>query len=150
MTHAVVLLLVAAAPVPAAKPLNGQWWPHKWQQRVAIFSTGGQPYGSQVFRNSGEKDGTSFHVAGGRLVLRRAGAVVGRGRLRPRDGAFGLIDLTDDDGDVRLGIYKLERGVLTICLADPDKPRPESFTDKEQQLVVLKRVRPPEKAPARR
>jgi hypothetical protein len=43
MTHAVVLLLVAAAPVPAAKPLNGQWWPHRWQWRVAIFSMEGQP-----------------------------------------------------------------------------------------------------------
>jgi hypothetical protein len=95
-------------------------------------------------------DGTSLHVVGGRLVLRRAGAVIGRGRLRPRDGASGQIDLTYGDGVVRLGIYRLERGVLTICLADPDKPRPESFTDEEQHLVVLKRARPPAKVAARR
>ena len=54
------------------------------------------------------------------------------------------IDLTDPDGKVILGIYKLEGDILTVCLANyPDKKRPTEFKaspdSNDYGLIVLKR-----------
>jgi uncharacterized protein (TIGR03067 family) len=57
------------------------------------------------------------------------------------------IDLIPDGGPYRdkrvLGIYRLEGDTLTICIADPDRPRPTGFEAKpqsKQTLQILKRI----------
>jgi uncharacterized protein (TIGR03067 family) len=59
------------------------------------------------------------------------------------------IDVLPDGGPSRgkrvLGIYRLEGNRLTICMADPDRPRPREFAAEKgskQTLMVFTRSRP--------
>jgi uncharacterized protein (TIGR03067 family) len=40
------------------------------------------------------------------------------------------IDATDSEGKTILGIYKLDKGQLTVCFASPGKERPRAFSIK--------------------
>ena len=55
------------------------------------------------------------------------------------------IDLIPDGGPARdkrvLGIYKLEGDTLTICVADPDTPRPTAFSAPKGSGRTLQRFR---------
>ena len=59
------------------------------------------------------------------------------------------LDLIPDGGPHRdkhiLGIYKLEGDTLTICVADPDEPRPKTFeapAGSKRTLQTFQRVKP--------
>lgn len=59
------------------------------------------------------------------------------------------LDLIPDGGPHRdkhvLGIYRLEGDTLTICVADPDEPRPTAFEATEgskRTLQTFKRIKP--------
>ena len=48
------------------------------------------------------------------------------------------IDLVNGKGNMMLGIYKLEKGALTICLGEEDvDERPTEFASKEGTKVML-------------
>jgi uncharacterized protein (TIGR03067 family) len=44
-------------------------------------------------------------------------------------------------GKTRLGIYKIEGDIETVCLAQPGKTRPTSFDSRQGAIHVWKRVR---------
>lgn len=52
----------------------------------------------------------------------------------------GLVTI-NSGGEEMLGIYKSVGGTLTICYNPPGKGRPEKFTNKNQWMLVLKRIR---------
>lgn len=59
------------------------------------------------------------------------------------------LDLIPDGGPHRdkhvLGIYKLQGDTLTICVADPDEPRPTAFeapAGSKRTLQTFKRIKP--------
>jgi uncharacterized protein (TIGR03067 family) len=65
--------------------------------------------------------------------------------LDPRQDP-GAIDVIPDGGPSRgkrvLGIYKLDKDRLTLCMADPDQPRPREFKAEKgsrHTLMVFKR-----------
>ncbi|WP_165221687.1 TIGR03067 domain-containing protein [Aquisphaera insulae] len=82
-----------------------------------------------------KRDGKSF--AGTKLVL----------GVQPSDGKdVKTIDVLPDGGPSKgkrvLGIYKQEGDELTLCMADPDKPRPTEFKAEPgspQTLMVFRR-----------
>jgi uncharacterized protein (TIGR03067 family) len=55
------------------------------------------------------------------------------------------IDLTPDGGPARdkrvRGIYKIEGDTLTICVADPDAPRPVTFSAPKGSVYTLQKFR---------
>jgi uncharacterized protein (TIGR03067 family) len=62
------------------------------------------------------------------------------------------IDVIADGGPFRgkrvLGIYRLDKDRLTICMADADQPRPKDFTAEKgsrQTLMTFTREKPPAK-----
>jgi uncharacterized protein (TIGR03067 family) len=55
------------------------------------------------------------------------------------------IDLKDRQGNIMLGIYKLENGVLSLCMARSGMPRPKEFTsNKESKTFLIEMKRRPE------
>jgi uncharacterized protein (TIGR03067 family) len=66
-------------------------------------------------------------------------------KLNPKARTIDLkLTAGPDKGQTVLGIYKLEGGVLTVCVAEPGKPRPGAFAAKEgtgATLFVFKRAK---------
>ena len=62
------------------------------------------------------------------------------------------LEVVPDGGPSRdktvLGIYKLEGETLTICMADPDVPRPSAFEAPKGSLTTLMTFRKVEPAPS--
>jgi len=67
-------------------------------------------------------------------------AIAGTQTIDPTTKPKG-IDATDTDGPNKgktvFGIYKLEKGVFTVCLAPPGKDRPTEFTTKSGTGEIL-------------
>jgi uncharacterized protein (TIGR03067 family) len=113
-----------------------------WQ--VTSFVRDGQAAGEEITRSilrvvEGDhvvwkRDGKNF--AGTKVVL--------NARVQPH-----AIDVLPDGGPSFgkrvLGIYKLDGDELTICMADPDQPRPQAFQADQgsgQTLMTFRRARP--------
>jgi uncharacterized protein (TIGR03067 family) len=112
--------------------LQGQW-------ALSAGEDTGTPLSADVVK------GSALSFAGDTYAL-RAGTDVASGRYRlspferPRQ-----ITLTGAGGE-RRGIYKLDRGQLTLCLADPGQEPPREFTTRSgtgRRLYVWRRGGPP-------
>jgi uncharacterized protein (TIGR03067 family) len=153
-----LLVLVAAslaagfapAPAPRPKPLHpeleriqGQWEVADWSMEVKEGRRRRGVLEDSVYLGATRGDGTTAEVVGNRLTLRRGGAVRGEWVLRVGPSAdllaLEVIEAAGGRPEAMLGIYKVEKGTLTICYREPGKGRPPDFANKEQWLLVLKR-----------
>lgn len=92
-------------------------------------------------------------VEGDRVVWRRDGKSFSASRIVVNPGVEpATIDVIPEGGPARgkrvLGIYRLEPGRLTICMASPDGRRPKQFgaeKGSKQSLMVFERIDPAER-----
>ena len=136
---AVTLGLVAAAPAPEKKDLKqfeGAWVFTRWE-------TGGLSLPEEVLREA------KWSVKGDKYTF-EMGAATEEGAIKldpARKPA--AIDLTItsgiDKGKVQLGIYRIERDAIVLCLAKAGaRERPTEFAATEangHMLLTIKRVK---------
>jgi uncharacterized protein (TIGR03067 family) len=84
------------------------------------------------------KEAKLVFAAGGKLTAKLPkGEKGGTYKLGPAKKPK-AITITTENGGTFLGIYKLERDTLTVCLGDEnDNDRPTEFASKEGTKVVL-------------
>jgi uncharacterized protein (TIGR03067 family) len=137
---AVTLGLVAAAPVPEKKDelkkFEGAWVFTSWDM-------GGQLLPEEALRDA------SFSVKGDKYTF-QMGAATEEGTLKLDPGKKpAALDLTitsgPDKGKEQLGIYRLERDAIVLCLARAGaKERPTEFAATENNghmLLTIKRAK---------
>lgn len=129
------LMGLAAIPPDDQADHQGTW------QAVA-FVRDGKPTPDEVVLS------ITRTVEGDHIVWKRAGkAFAGTSfKLDPSTDPK-TIDVIPDGGQNRdrtvLGIYKIEGETLTICMADPDRPRPKTFAAEvgdKQTLMTFKKT----------
>jgi uncharacterized protein (TIGR03067 family) len=129
-----IMLLASDAPKQGAPEtdrarLQGKWYTWDEKSEDLIFISGGV-YPSLAFE--GDKL-ICYGVPAGRYTI---DATKGPKTIDMIYEAAPLAGRTDH------GIYKLEDGVLTICVAESPKPRPDDFTvpkGSKRRLTVYKR-----------
>jgi uncharacterized protein (TIGR03067 family) len=137
---AVTLGLVAAAPVPEKKDdlkkFEGAWVFTSWE-------IGGQLLPEETLRE------TRWSVKGNKYTF-EMGNLTEEGTLKlDADKKPATVDLTinsgPDKGKEQLGIYRVERDAIVLCLARPgDKERPTEFAAPENSthmLLTIKRAK---------
>jgi uncharacterized protein (TIGR03067 family) len=137
---AVTLGLVAAAPVPEKKDelkqFEGAWAFTGWEQ-------GGQSLPEETLRSA------KWSVKGNKYTFELGGATE-EGTLKLDPGKKpATVDLTitsgSDKGKEQLGIYRIERDAIVLCLAQPGaKERPTEFAAMEgsgNMLLTIKRAK---------
>jgi uncharacterized protein (TIGR03067 family) len=137
---AVSLGLVAAAPVPEKKDelkkFEGDWVFTGWEQ-------GGQSLPEERLREA------KWSVKGNKYTF-QMGPRTEEGTLKLDSGKKpAAVDLTitagADKGKEQLGIYRIERDAVVLCLAEPGaKERPTEFAAPEgsgHMLLTIKRAK---------
>ena len=137
---AVTLGLVAAAPVPEKKDelkkFEGAWVFTGWE-------VGGQSLPEEVLRD------TKWSVKGNKYTFEMRG-VTEEGTLKLDPGKKpAAVDLTitsgPDKGKEQLGIYRIDRDAIVLCLAPAGaKERPTEFAATEangHMLLTIKRAK---------
>jgi RNA polymerase sigma-70 factor (ECF subfamily) len=134
---------------PAARELQalqGDW------KVVAASGDGKRPATPE------ELKGMRWTFKGARLQVSAPGGKqmeMGEVRLDPGKNPrhFDLVGLEGDaKGKSLLGIYKLEKGRMTICMRDPGKERPTEFTadqGSDQEMITLESLKDPPKPAAK-
>lgn len=132
----VVSLLVAADDTKkadeAAKQIEGAW------QGVSLEQDGNK---------NDDADNFTVKIKDGKYEAKIGDEATGKGRLKldPTKKPHAMDIMVEEganSGETQLGIYEVKDGILKICFAKPDKPRPTEFSAKEgsgNTLVVLKR-----------
>ncbi len=137
---AVALGLVAAAPVPEKKDdlkkFEGDWAFIRWEQS-------GQLLPEENLREA------KWSVKGNKYTF-EMGLVSEEGTIKLGPGKKpAAVDLTitagPDKGKEQLGIYRVERDAIVLCLAPPGaRERPTAFAapaDNGHMLLTIKRVK---------
>ncbi len=132
----VVSLLLAADDTKkadeAAKKIEGDW------QGVSLEQDGNK---------NDDADNFTVKIKDGKYELKIGDEATGKGKLKldPTKKPHAMDILVEEgaaSGQTQLGIYEIKDGMLKVCFAQPDKPRPTEFSAKEgsgNTLIVLKR-----------
>ncbi len=119
----------------AAKQIEGAW------QGVSLEQDGNK---------NDDADNITVEIKGGKYEVKMGDETTGKGKLKldPAKKPHAMDIMVEEganSGQTQLGIYEVKDGMLKICFAQADKPRPTEFSAKEgssNTLVVLKRRKP--------
>ncbi len=138
---AILAVCLCATLVNAQEPAQDELRQHQGTWAAVSFRRDGQDTPADIVRS------ITRTVEGKHVVWKRNGKNFAGTALEldpaqhPR-----AIDVSADGGPMRgrrvLGIYKLEGDRLTLCMADPDRPRPREFRADQgsgQTLMVFQR-----------
>lgn len=141
MTPALLALLLLPTQDDPARDLSPELRRHQGTWRVVSFVHDGQEADPEVMASIRRT------VEGARVIWSRDGKRFSATGLELDPGATPpALDLIPEGGPRRgervLGIYRLEGDRLTICVADPGTPRPDTFsaaTGGRRTLMILER-----------
>lgn len=116
----------------SAKKIEGVW------QGVSLEQDGNK---------NDDANNLTVEIKDGKYEVKMGDETTGKGKLKldPTKKPHALdieVEEGANSGQTQLGIYEVEDGMLKICFAQADKPRPKEFSAKEgsgNTLVVLKR-----------
>ena len=134
MTAIALVVLTSANWAEDKKPadaLQGKW-------KVTKFSFGGleQPAGDLA------KKDPMLEFKGEEMIPWEKGAAKEGGKYKIDAGKTpATIDVETKDLGKMIGIYKIEKDVLTLCLSMEGAKRPEKFDDKDTILLVLEKAK---------
>ncbi|MFO0893113.1 MAG: TIGR03067 domain-containing protein [Isosphaeraceae bacterium] len=145
--HVIVAVLVGWIPqAPASKPdLAGEELTRQQGTWLAVSSRrDGADAPGEIVRS------ITRNVEKDHVIWKRDGKnFAGTSLVLDPTQKLPALDAIPDGGPARgkrvLGIYKLEGDRLTICMADPDRPRPTEFKAEKgsrQTLMVFTRAKP--------
>jgi uncharacterized protein (TIGR03067 family) len=134
----VSMLLAADEPKSAdeaAKQIEGVW------QGVSLEQDGNK---------NDDADKITVTIKDGKYEVKLGDETTGKGKLKldatKKPHAMDImVEEGAGSGETQLGIYEVKDGMLKICFAKPDKPRPAEFSAKEgsgNTFIVLKRRKP--------